>query len=181
MKFSFPIVVCIYRGAQHAERRLSLIRICKIIINLTACLMISLSILVTAASAQDLPIKIDHPWMQAVPPVASDTAAFMKIQNLGQTQLKLVGASCTIATAVEPMITTRQEKAGHQMMGMESVPGLDVPAGGTLELRPGGNHLMVLGLKSHPKEGDHVKFVLLFAPNDQQVSIELTVLRHEPE
>jgi copper(I)-binding protein len=40
---------------------------------------------------------------------------------------------------------------------------------------------MVMGLKSHPKEGDRVNVVLLFAPNAQQVNVELTVLKHEPE
>lgn len=119
--------------------------------------------------------------MQAVPSVASDTAIFMKIENLGQVPLKLVDASCPIAEHVEPMITTRQVEAGHQTMGMESVSALDIPAGGTLELRPGGNHLMVMGLKSHPKEGDHVKVVLIFAPNAQQVEVEPIVLKHQPE
>ena len=79
------------------------------------------------------------------------------------------------------MITTHQEKAGNKTMGMESVPALNVPPDGTLELKPGGNHLMVMGLKTHPKEGDRVKIVLLFAPNNQQVDVELTVLKQEPK
>lgn len=150
-------------------------------INRAVFLAMSWAILLRVASAQTLPVKIDHPWMQAVPSVASDTAIFMKIENLGQVPLKLVGASCPIAAHVEPMITTRQVEAGHQTMGMESVSALDIPAGGTLELRPGGNHLMVMGLKSHPKEGDHVKVVLIFAPNAQQVEVEPIVLKHQPE
>ena len=150
-------------------------------INRAIRLFISSTILAAAVSAQNLPIKIDHPWMQAVPAVASDTAVYMNIRNLGQAPLKLVGASCSIAANVEPMITTHQEEAGHQTMGMQGVPALEIPAGGTLELRPGGNHLMVMGLKSHPNEGDHVKVVLLFAPNAQQVDVEVVVLKHQPD
>ena len=131
--------------------------------------------------ADGLPVKIEKPWLQAVPPVASDTAAFMKIQNLGQASIKLVGGVTDIATHVEPMITTTQNNEGGKMLGMESVPALEIPPGGTLELKPGGNHLMVMGLKSHPKEGDRVKIVLLFSPGNQKVDVELAVLKQEPK
>jgi periplasmic copper chaperone A len=104
-------------------------------------LLISAPVLFATAFADSLPIKIEKAWLQAVPPVAVDTAPFMKIQNLGQTSLKLVGGFSAIATNVEPMITTMQEHDGHKMMGMESVPAFEIPPGGTLELKPGGNHL----------------------------------------
>ena len=144
-------------------------------------LLLSSPVLFATAFADSLPIKIERPWLQAVPAVASDTAAFMKIQNLGQTSIKLVGGSSAIATHVEPMVTTIQEHDGHKIMGMESVPAFEIPPGGTLELKPGGNHLMVMGLKSHPKEGDRVKIILLFAPGNQQVDVEAAVLKQEPK
>ena len=131
--------------------------------------------------ADSLPIKIEKAWLQAVPPVASDTAAFMKIQNLGQTSIKLVGGISAIATNVQPMIITIQKHDGHKMLGMESVPAFEIPPGGTLELKPGGDHLMLIGLKSHPNEGDRVKIVLRFSPGDQQVDVEAAVLKQEPK
>jgi copper(I)-binding protein len=79
------------------------------------------------------------------------------------------------------MITTTQNKEGGKMLGMESVPALEIPPGGTLELKPGGDHLMVMGLKSHPNEGDRVKVVLLFSPGNQKVDVELAVLKQEPK
>src|SRR5208283_1651692 len=82
------------------------------------------------ALAGSTPVKIEGAWMQAVPPVAEATAAYMKITNLG------------------PMITTRTERNGQQIMGMEGVEHLEIPPGGVLELKPGGNHLMVMGLVS---------------------------------
>lgn len=106
-----------------------------------------------AAFADDIPIRIENAWLQAVPPVAEATAAYMKIRNLGKSALKLTGASSPIATKIEPMLTTRHERNGQEVMGMESVESLEIPPGGVLELKPGGNHLMIMGLTSHPKEG----------------------------
>ena len=105
----------------------------------------------------------------------------MKIANLGQKPLQLIGASSSIATKVEPMITTKSERNGQEIMGMESVQRLEIPAGGVLELKPGGNHLMVLGLISHPHQGEHVKFSVRFAPGDQQIDVEVPVLLREPK
>lgn len=153
----------------------------KIMIKTLTAVLISSPVLFATAFADRLPIKIEKAWLQAVPPVASDTAAFMTIQNLGQSSIKLIGGFSAIATNVEPMVTTMQEHDGHKMMGMESVPAFEIPPGGTLELKPGGKHLMVMGLKSHPKEGDRVKVVLLFVPGNQQVDVEAAVLKQEPK
>ena len=105
----------------------------------------------------------------------------MKIENLGPTSIKLVGGKTAIATSLQPMITTIRKHDGQKMMGMENVPALEIPPGGTLELKPGGNHLMLIGLKSHPKEGDRVKIILLFSPGNQQVEVESAVFKQEPK
>jgi len=136
--------------------------------------------LVTTSYAQNPQVKIENAWLQALPSVSADTAAFMTIHNLGQTPIKLVGGSCAIANHVEPMITTIQVHDGQKEMGMQGVPALEIPAGGTLELKPGGDHLMVTGLKSHPKEGDRVTIVLRFAPGHQEVEVDLAVLKQAP-
>jgi copper(I)-binding protein len=119
--------------------------------------------------------------LQAVPPVAEATAAYMRITNLGQTSLQLIGASSSIATKIKPMITTRSNRNGQEIMGMEGVEHLEIPVGGTLELKPGGNHLMVMGLLSHPKEGDHVRLSVQFAPGAQQIDVDVPVLQQEPK
>ena len=36
-----------------------------------------------AAWADDVPVKVENAWLQAVPPVAEATAAYMRIKNLG--------------------------------------------------------------------------------------------------
>jgi len=64
---------------------------------------------------------------------------------------------------------------------MESVENLEIPPGGALELKPGGNHLMIMGLISHPKEGELVKVTVRFAPGDQQLDVQVPVFKQEPK
>jgi copper(I)-binding protein len=133
------------------------------------------------AWADDVPIQVENAWLQAVPPVADATVAYMRIRNRSRSLLKLIGASSPIARKIEPMITTRNERNGQEVMGMESVESLDIPVGGLLELKPGGSHLMVMGLTSHPKEGDRVKLTVRFAPGDQRIDVEIPVFKQEPK
>jgi copper(I)-binding protein len=144
-------------------------------------LLWSLCCVANAAWADGFPIKVENAWLQAVPPVAEATAAYMRFRNLSQAPLKLIGASSSIAEKVDLMITTRQQRNGQEIMGMESVGTLEIPAGGILELKPGGNHLMIMGLTSHPKEGESVKLTVRFAPGDQQIDVELPVFKQEPK
>src|ERR1700730_16899949 len=101
------------------------------------------------ALADDVQIKVENAWLQAIPPVAEATAAYMSIRNLSQSPLRLISASSPIAAKIEPMITTRHQRNGQEVMGMESVESLEIPAGGILELKPGGDHLMIMGLTYH--------------------------------
>jgi copper(I)-binding protein len=131
--------------------------------------------------ADNLPIEIQDACLQALPTVAEYTAAYLNIKILVPVPVKLIGASSPIATTIEPMITTKQVRNGQEIMGMATVAELEIPAGGTLELKPGGNHLMIMGLLSHPKEGERVKLTVRFAPGDQQFDLEIPVLRQEPK
>ncbi len=148
---------------------------------ITRLVLLVLSCVSAAALADDIPIKVEHAWLQAVPPVAETTAAYMRIRNLSQSPLQLIGASSPIAAKIEPMITTRHERNGQEVMGMESVDHLDIPVGGLLELKPGANHLMVTGLTSHPKEGERVKLTMRFAPGDQRLDVQIPVFKEEPK
>jgi periplasmic copper chaperone A len=148
---------------------------------MTRLVLLLLSGVFGTAFADDAPIRVENAWLQAVPPVAEATAAYMRIKNLGPTLLKLTGASSPIAAKIEPMITTRSERNGQEIMGMANVESLEIPPGGVLELKPGGSHLMIMGLTSHPKEGDRVKLTLRFAPGDQRFDVDLPVFKQEPK
>ncbi len=143
--------------------------------------LVSLYLPIEPVLSQSVPVKVERAWIQAVPSVSNATAAYMKITNLSANPLKLTGASSPIATRVEPMITTRKEHSGKEVIGMQSVAELIIPAGNSLELKPGGDHLMVMGLLAHPNEGDRVKLTVRFAPGDQKLDLEIPVFKEEPK
>jgi periplasmic copper chaperone A len=122
-------------------------------------------------------IKVDGAWMRAVPPSATDTAVYLTIINLGEDKVVLTGGKTPIADSVEPMITTKSGEGAKQELGMASVDSLEVPPGGKLVLEPGGNHLMVMGLKKHPAEGEKVNLTITLEPGNHEIQLEIPVSR----
>ncbi len=145
-----------------------------------SCLAVLVLALSAALSGQETPLAIHRIWIQAVPPTVSDTAAFMTLTNSGKTPLRLVGASTPVAAMVHPMVTTAKGAGSHAMMGMENTSALEVPAGGALVLAPGGNHLMIMGLKRELKPGESVPLTLMIEPGNRQIQVQATVSKQEP-
>lgn len=89
----------------------------------------------------------------------TSTAAYVTIRNTGNTPDRLISASCACATS-----TTLHSMlmSGDMMMMQEEKDGFVIKAGETLNFAPGGNHIMLEGLTTHPKAGDKVDIVLNF-------------------
>jgi len=98
------------------------------------------------------------------------TGAFMLIRNTGSQDDMLVSASSDAAMDVQIHETTMADG----VMSMAEVPGVTIPAGGEAELRPGGYHVMLIGLKEELKVGDTVTLVLTFQ-NAGEISLEVPV------
>jgi copper(I)-binding protein len=86
-------------------------------------------------------------------------AAYMTITNPGKEADRLVSASTPLAG--------RTEIHGHEVDAqgvarMFKVPGLDLPPGESLELKPGGYHVMLMELEGQPEVGVEVSFTLVF-------------------
>jgi copper(I)-binding protein len=125
----------------------------------TFCLL--LAGLPLAALAHDYQLKslsIDHAFTRATPPGAKSGGAFLVVENAGPTPDRLIRVASPAAGLVE--IHEMAMDAG--VMKMRAVPGLDVPPGGKLELKPGGYHVMLLDLKQPLKVGDKVPLTLTF-------------------
>lgn len=126
-------------------------------------------------SDDQVTITVQRPWMRAVPDVMDSTAVYMVLVNTGSLPAELVGGRTAIADSVAPMITTKDGEGLKQMLGMKSVDALKIPAHGTLVLEPNGNHLMVMGLKEHPKEGTQVDFTIKLEPGDHEIHLKVPV------
>lgn len=99
-------------------------------------------------------------WSRATAPRASVGAGYVTIRNSGTQPDRLISATSPRAARVE--IHTMSLDNGIMRMRQLS-NGLEVPAGGEALLAPGGNHIMLIGLKAPLKEGERVPATLRFA------------------
>ena len=131
-------------------------------------------------------IKVTGAWARNSPATAAAGAAYLVVSNTGTVADALVGASSPAAKTVEMHETKVIESAapsmgmggtgsaapsvmpaasgstGGTMMGMFPVSRIEIPAGGSVELKPGSYHLMLLGLVADLKAGDTIELTLQF-------------------
>jgi hypothetical protein len=85
-------------------------------------------------------------------------AIYVTLSNSGSQPDALVSASTDVAQKTELHETTRD----GGVMKMRPVKEIPVPAGGKTELKPGGYHIMLMGLKHDLKPGEKVAVTLKF-------------------
>jgi len=104
-------------------------------------------------------LEISGAWARAMLPGQPTGGAYLTIANKGKAADKLVGASSPTAQKVEIHTMTMKDN----VMVMRPVEGgLEIPAGETVELKPGGFHVMFMGVKEAFKEGGAVPVTLEF-------------------
>lgn len=104
------------------------------------------------ALAADLEVKT--PWVRSTVQGQPATGAFMELSSKGGATV--VGASSPIAGTVQ----VHQMKMDNGVMKMSTLRQLEVPAGGSVSLAPGGYHVMLMDLKQQLKPGDSVPLTL---------------------
>jgi protein SCO1/2 len=120
--------------------------------------------------AEKTAIVIRDGWVQEGPSSQKITAAYMVIENHSQTDVTLKSASTSSAEVIE----LHKMELIDGLMKMRKVDSINIPAGSEVELKPGGYHLMVIGLKQSLKEGDMVSISLEFS-GDLRQSITVPV------
>lgn len=104
-------------------------------------------------------LKIGHPWAKITLPGAKVGGGYLKITNNGSTDDRLVSITTDRAGTAQ----IHEMKMENDVMKMRELPdGLAVPAGQTVELTPGGLHVMFMDLKQPLAEGEKVKATLTF-------------------
>ena len=107
-------------------------------------------------------VRLLEGWVRLTPPTLKNTTAYMVLSNPTGRVLRLTGGSTEVAGMVMPMTDYRETRDGAEIQGMREVRFLEIPAGGRLELKPGGKHLMLIGLKRPLREGEQVTLTLRF-------------------
>ncbi|MGW7572856.1 copper chaperone PCu(A)C [Streptomyces sp. NPDC054765] len=142
---------------------------------LTAALTLTASLaLAGCGGADDAPrLKVADPYMPQ--PVDQNMAgAYFTVKNNGGTADKLTSVTSDLSKDI-----TIHKTVGTKM---EQVNSLAIPAGGELRLGRGGNHLMFMGLKKKPAEGDTVTLELHFATAGPiKVSVPVKAVTYAPK
>jgi len=119
----------------------------------------ALSVPAWAGDAKVGGLTLENAFSRATPATARVGAGFLTIRNHGSAPDRLIAVSCNCAEASE----IHEMKMEDNVMRMREMPdGLPIPAGGAAELKPGGYHLMFIGLKAPFEEGQSVKATLTF-------------------
>jgi hypothetical protein len=115
------------------------------------------ALLASPATAAPPGLSVTDAWSR--PATGVNGAGFMALSNRGPKPDRLVSASSPAAARVEFHTTTMS----GGMASMEKLTNVSAPAGGTVSFRPGGKHLMLMGLKRPLKAGDRFPVTLTFA------------------
>ena len=115
------------------------------------------SLMAGVAHAQ---VTVTEPWVRATVPQQKATGFFVQLQSA--TDSKLVAVSSPLT----PIVEIHEMAVQDNVMKMREVPGLDLPAGKAVELKPGGYHVMLMDLKAQVKAGDTVPLSLVFEGKD---------------
>ncbi len=102
-------------------------------------------------------IKVENPYTRATVAGQKVAGGFMKIENKGAAD-QLISASSPIAAEMQ-LHTMSME---GNVMKMREVKAIDVPANGSVDLKPGGLHLMFMDIKAPLKAGESVPVKLKF-------------------
>ncbi|WP_342361454.1 DUF1775 domain-containing protein [Terrarubrum flagellatum] len=122
------------------------------------------------AAAKAGPITIESAWTRATPTGAKIGGGYFTIRNTGKDADKLVGFSTSAAARGE--LHTMSMTDG--VMKMREVQSVEIPAGGSVEFKPGGYHLMMIDLKQPIAEGAPIKGKLKFEKAGE-VDVEFAV------
>jgi copper(I)-binding protein len=114
-------------------------------------------LLAAPACAHAQGVSVDHPWARATAPSAKTGGVFLTLKP-GATPDRLVGATTPVAGMAELHRTVNE----GGVMKMRPVDALPVDPGRPVELKPGGVHIMLMGLKQQLRQGESFPITLRF-------------------
>lgn len=127
-----------------------------------ALLVVSIAVVAEPAASQDVRVgglQLIGPWARPTPPGAPAGAGYLTIVNKGKLGERLLSGSSAAVQRVE----VHEMKIAEGVMRMRPVNGgIPIPSGGSVELAPGGYHIMFIGLKKRLVAGETVPVTLRF-------------------
>jgi len=130
------------------------------------------------AGAQTAPVAVEGAWARATVQGQGASGAFMRLT--AREPLTLTAVSSPVAGVAE----IHEMKLEGNVMRMRALPALELPAGKPVELKAGGNHLMLMDLKAPLKPDTRLALTLSFRNAKGEVSkldVSVPVLTRPPE
>ena len=109
-------------------------------------------------------IEIEGAYARASIPNVPNSAAFFVIKNNSDKDIAITSANSDVAEKNELHTHIKE----NQMLKMMKIEKLVVPAKSSLELKSGGDHVMLMGLKKELKAGDEINLELSFSDGDKK-------------
>jgi copper(I)-binding protein len=134
--------------------------------------LIALTLCLPTLALADISVK--DAWIPEAPPTAQAMGAFMTIENSDAQVVKVVKASAPNFDRVE-LHESIEENGMHKMIAQ---PFLTVPAKGTLELKPGSYHIMLIGVQQPSKAGDVIPIELTL-DNGEKIMVNTSVYKRK--
>ncbi|RVU84051.1 copper chaperone PCu(A)C [Leucothrix sargassi] len=117
-------------------------------------------------------LKVDHPYTRSTPPMAPVGGGFMTITNSGDKDDTLISGTAAFSESVEIHEMIMNGKGVMRMQQLSD--GLTIPAGESVELKPGGYHIMFIGLSEQMIPDESHKGTLTFK-HAGEVEVTFTV------
>ena len=128
-------------------------------------------VVATSVLAQNSQLEVTNAWARATPAKAETGIAYLTIRS--PTGDRLVSVSSPVAKKAE---LNSMEISG-MVMKMRPLATLDIPAGQLVTLKPGGDHIMLMGLNGPLREGQSFPLTLTF---EKAGAREVTVTVEKP-
>lgn len=133
-----------------------------VLLRLLVLFSLSLSFVVSSAMAGD--VSVIDPYVRAVPPGQTVSAAFLQLENSSDKPHYVINASSTVSRVVELHAHIHE----NGMMKMRRIEEIEIPANGKTVLKPGGLHIMLIGLHDALSIGQKVAITLEFKDGSKQ-------------
>jgi len=123
-------------------------------------------------------LEIAHPWSQELPPNAPTVAAYFIIHNTGKSADRLLSVDSPIAAQAQ----LHEHVMQGDLMKMQQVPSVEIPAGGTVTFAPMAYHVMLLNPRDRSLLSDGKRFPLtMHFEKAGDVTVEVSVQKKPPE
>jgi periplasmic copper chaperone A len=133
-------------------------------------------VLAFISNSQAAEVMIHNAWARPTVEGQQGGGGFMTLMNHGKSDDKLLSASSTAAARME-LHTMAME---GNVMRMRQVPSIEVKAGESVELKPGGLHVMFMGITKPLEKGTKVPVTFVFEKAGK-ISVDFIVQARTPE